>query len=1231
MSGIRKTTTLNNALRRQFAIVCALFLFVFARIYFPESAIAEQRGQSAEYENLEDKIPDSPQAEALLIDGVSEIKSQDGSGNRRSIRKQPVNIKGSICGQGDDCSLRPSEDVILSVRIPTSGYWSFSLCGSSFDTYMAVGYSPCTADIGSNDDFCGTSSMIGCVWVQQDTVYVTIEAESGNCGKFIFSAKPCIPGRCCYMDTENTAACLNTTVEECASVGGEWDRQATCENNPCEVGRCCYREDGISNCTENTLRKPCLFNLDGVWTEGATCDQPCEFGEDSSLCGPLDLVIAIDVSGSMGEELSIVSDEAEDILLHAAQVSGADLRASLVTFREFIEVQSPLSNDLEAVAAAFTDLFADGGANPGEASDEALREIVTQDGGCVQGAGFTVDFREHASKVVILITDELNSACNQIYDPAYAHQRALDAAAAGIHISSVYIENGLDRPGISSVLRDYATTSGGLYVVSEDGHDIAIQLNRIIEDCGQLGLAIVDDSVETVVCAEGEAIPSQAEFSVLVSNLSDQLTLSGVVIVGTGSGTGGTGVVISDNPLTTGDIAPQDTVAVPFTAAINPTISGGCINFPVYLMRGEDTLSVREVCVNIPPTGAVLTAYTVPQITCDGDSLAPTTFELSVTVHNLSGCAVNDAQVRLSNGAGSGGTGTVLSTNPISVGSIPGNGNVEVPFTVTIVPNLAGGLINFTARLILEGDTVSARIVTVTIPPIGVDLSGHTVPQLTCMGDTLTPRAFEISVAVRNTSDCDINEAQVFLWNASGTGGTGIVLSTNPLPVGPLPPGGVLDVPFTVMINPRGAGGAIIYRAKLIVGQDTVSARNIPLTVPAIGALLSSSMVPQVTCVDDSLTPTAFDVSLTVQNPTDCEINGARIYLSNGTGSGGTGDVLSANPLVVGTVPAGQIVQVPFTVAIDPRSGGGQIVYRASLMFNQDTLAVRNITLTLPPCGCDSIDHLTINVNPNYWDECLCIAMCDTTPLPLRLCFAGSTPGRAPIPYFTGQCGDDCVAGSATISGICWQRHGNCWDNSIRMTNPGCVRICFDFILPVDLESFNAVPAYGGINLVWRTQSETELDKFELLRDGVLMEIVQAENSPAGAVYEWLDVAVSAGRVYEYQLIAVDMAGMKATLATSSATPLTQPTMVSEYALLPNYPNPFNGSTSIDFDLPENADITLVVYDVNGREVAELARGHYSAGRHHVVFSGEGLASGLYLCHMTAPGFSTRQKMLLLK
>ena len=85
------------------------------------------------------------------------------------------------------------------------------------------------------------------------------------------------------------------------------------------------------------------------------------------------------------------------------------------------------------------------------------------------------------------------------------------------------------------------------------------------------------------------------------------------------------------------------------------------------------------------------------------------------------------------------------------------------------------------------------------------------------------------------------------------------------------------------------------------------------------------------------------------------------------------------------------------------------------------------------------------------------------------------------------------------------------------------------------------------------------------------------------------------------------------------------------YALRENFPNPFNPSTEILFDLPEVAMVSLTVHDVLGREVARLVEKELPAGWHRARFDAGNLSSGVYLYRIQAGDFQDTGRMILLK
>jgi len=98
----------------------------------------------------------------------------------------------------------------------------------------------------------------------------------------------------------------------------------------------------------------------------------------------------------------------------------------------------------------------------------------------------------------------------------------------------------------------------------------------------------------------------------------------------------------------------------------------------------------------------------------------------------------------------------------------------------------------------------------------------------------------------------------------------------------------------------------------------------------------------------------------------------------------------------------------------------------------------------------------------------------------------------------------------------------------------------------------------------------------------------------------------------------------------------TDAPLPTEFALAQNYPNPFNPKTVVSSQLPVASEIKLVVYDMNGREVAVLVNERRDAGTYRDEFSaiggdGRELASGVYLYRLTAGSFVQSRKMILIK
>ena len=85
------------------------------------------------------------------------------------------------------------------------------------------------------------------------------------------------------------------------------------------------------------------------------------------------------------------------------------------------------------------------------------------------------------------------------------------------------------------------------------------------------------------------------------------------------------------------------------------------------------------------------------------------------------------------------------------------------------------------------------------------------------------------------------------------------------------------------------------------------------------------------------------------------------------------------------------------------------------------------------------------------------------------------------------------------------------------------------------------------------------------------------------------------------------------------------------YLLNQNFPNPFNPSTNIKYDLPKNSFVKLVVFDALGREVETLVNEKLNAGSYQVDWNASQYPSGVYFYSLITDGFNETKKMIMIK
>ncbi len=242
---------------------------------------------------------------------------------------------------------------------------------------------------------------------------------------------------------------------------------------------------------------------------------------------------------------------------------------------------------------------------------------------------------------------------------------------------------------------------------------------------------------------------------------------------------------------------------------------------------------------------------------------------------------------------------------------------------------------------------------------------------------------------------------------------------------------------------------------------------------------------------------------------------------------------------------------------------------------------------------------------------------------------------------------------SAGVDGAFESTPTGVWD-AIDVGSPG--NILGDNSLPVELTSFTATTGNGSVTLKWSTASEINNQGFVILRstqkEQGYNELASYVNEPSlkGAGnsshiinYTFTDRSVINGTTYWYKLVDVDMNGLRSEHGPVHATPKATAADPADYSVpqaffIKNYPNPFNPSTTIVFDLSsfnENEiPVNLTIYDVAGEKILTLFEGNLNSQMHLFTWNGKDangqpVPSGLYFYTFQSPVKSVTKKMIL--
>jgi hypothetical protein len=191
-------------------------------------------------------------------------------------------------------------------------------------------------------------------------------------------------------------------------------------------------------------------------------------------------------------------------------------------------------------------------------------------------------------------------------------------------------------------------------------------------------------------------------------------------------------------------------------------------------------------------------------------------------------------------------------------------------------------------------------------------------------------------------------------------------------------------------------------------------------------------------------------------------------------------------------------------------------------------------------------------------------------------------------------------------------------------------------IVPVEFGIFEGclIPTDGSVVLTWTILSQSNNYGFEVERyinsDWKKIGFVKGNGTSANAIsYQLTDKLNDEKNVsaIQYRLKQVDNDGS----FSYSDVITVQITKPAKFSLFQNYPNPFNPNTTISFSLPSANKVSLKIYDLCGKQVAELVNGQLNAGIHCVEWQVKNLPSGIYFYILKSGSFSETKRMVLLK
>ena len=187
--------------------------------------------------------------------------------------------------------------------------------------------------------------------------------------------------------------------------------------------------------------------------------------------------------------------------------------------------------------------------------------------------------------------------------------------------------------------------------------------------------------------------------------------------------------------------------------------------------------------------------------------------------------------------------------------------------------------------------------------------------------------------------------------------------------------------------------------------------------------------------------------------------------------------------------------------------------------------------------------------------------------------------------------------------------------------------------LPVELTGFTASVKDYNIILKWNTATEVNSASFNIekkpLIDNnwqIIASVKASGNSSSPKIYSYIDKNIISGK-YNYRLKMVDQNGSY----KYSEIVYIEAAIPTKFELSDAFPNPWNPTTTIRYQLPTNSLVTIKIFDALGKEITTLVNEIKPAGNYSLILNSKNLSSGVYYYQMIAGNFIETKKIILLK